>query len=162
MRLRLKSFLFLLLSGLIVSCSLWTPAASIDQEGNLGQTLPISAQTTIANQVIELEVARTPAEQAMGLMYRESLPDNRGMLFIFNPPRPVGFWMKNVRFPLDMVFIRNQKIVQIASQVPPCKAEPCPVYGPPGSVDQVIELRGGRASELQLQQGDPLKVEIRS
>ncbi|HIK18375.1 MAG TPA: DUF192 domain-containing protein [Leptolyngbyaceae cyanobacterium M33_DOE_097] len=162
MRLRLRSFLFLLLSGLIVSCSFWVPAASPDQEGNLGQTLPISAQVEIANQVIELEVARTPAEQAMGLMYRESLPDNRGMLFIFNPPRPVGFWMKNVRFPLDMVFLRNQKIIQIASEVPPCEAKPCPIYSPPGVVDQVIELRGGRAKELQLKQGDRVEVELRS
>lgn len=125
---------------------------------NFGQSLPISAQAQISSQVIDLEVAQTPQQQAMGLMYRTALADNQGMLFPFNPPQPVSFWMKNVSISLDMIFLRNGKIVEIAANVPPCKTVPCPVYGPNASVNQVIELRGGRAAELGLQVGDSVLV----
>lgn len=130
------------------------PSATAPQ----GQDLPVTAQAEIGNQVIQLEVAQTSQEQATGLMYRKSLADNRGMLFPFDPPRPVSFWMKNVEFPLDMVFVRNGEVRAIAAEVPPCRSEPCSVYGPNEPVDQVIELRGGRAAELNLQVGDALIV----
>lgn len=128
---------------------------------SLGQNLPISARAIIGNQVIELEVAKTEAEQAIGLMYRESLPDNRGMLFPFNPPRAVAFWMKNVLINLDMIFLRDGEVKAIATNVPPCKQTPCPIYGPGATkIDQVIELRGGRASELGLKVGERILVEF--
>jgi uncharacterized protein len=127
----------------------------------LGQTLPITAQVKVGNQVIGLEVAKTEQQQEMGLMYRKHLEDNRGMLFPFDPPRPVGFWMKNCLINLDMVFLRNGKVIEIAHNVPPCQKEPCPVYGTPAEVDQVIELRGGRARELGIKPGDRLIVEFK-
>ncbi len=127
----------------------------------LGQSLPISAQVKVGDQMIALEVAETEQQQEMGLMYRKQLEDNRGMLFPFNPPRPVGFWMKNCLINLDMVFLRKGKVIQVAYNVPPCQKEPCPVYGSPAEVDQVIELRGGRAKELGIQKGDQLVVEFK-
>lgn len=152
--------ILLLLSVWLMGC---TPPASTASsnttETNLGQVLPTSAQVKVGSQVIQLEVAETPEQQQMGLMYRTSLPDDRGMLFSFAPARQVGFWMKNVRINLDMVFLRNGKVVDIASNVPPCTSEPCPIYGPRVAVDQVIELRGGRAAELGLRAGDRLTVE---
>lgn len=126
----------------------------------LGQTLPISATTTIAGQTIYLEVARTPAEQSMGLMHRTSVPDDRGMLFPFNPPMVVGFWMKNVKINLDMVFLYQGQVHHIAADVPPCKTDPCPLYGPRVPIDQVIELRGGRAAELGIKVGDRITVKF--
>jgi len=158
---------------LLVGCSSSVPAvpqnegtfspevsASPVNAASAGQSLPVSAQVKIADQVIQLEVARSPEEQAMGLMFRPRLDDNRGMLFPFKPARPVSFWMKNVVIALDMVFLRDGTVVDIASNVPPCKAEPCPVYGPPSPVDQVIELRGGRAKELGLKRGDRLSIQL--
>lgn len=124
----------------------------------LGQMLPITAEATIAGEVIQLEVARTAYEQAMGLMYRAELPDNHGMLFPFDPPRMVNFWMKNVLIPLDMVFLKDGKVVAIAANVPPCTVIDCPLYGPKQPVDQVLELRGGRAEELNLQVGDTIDL----
>lgn len=123
-----------------------------------GQMLPISAQATIAGNIIDLEVTRTPEQQALGLMYRTSLPDNRGMLFEFSPPQPVSFWMKNVNIPLDMIFLRQGIVKAIAAKVPPCNANPCPTYGPGKPIDQVIELRGGRAAELGLKVGDRITI----
>lgn len=136
--------------------------AAAPQIPQQGQLLPITADVQIGPQQIQLEVAKTPEQQATGLMYRSALASDRGMLFVFNPARPVSFWMKNVAIPLDMVFLQAGKVVKIAAQVPPCQTEPCPVYGPEAVViDQVIELRGGRAAELGLKPGDRLNVKYR-
>ncbi len=135
---------------------------SKESQTNLGQMLPVSARANMGSSLIELEVTRTPDEQALGLMYRTSLPDNRGMLFEFEPARPVSFWMKNVKIPLDMVFLREGTIRAIAASVPPCETERCPSYGPNTPIDQVIELRGGRAAELKLKVGQKVKIEFLS
>jgi hypothetical protein len=127
-----------------------------------GQVLPVTAETTLGGQTIGLEVARTPQQQAIGLMYREALSDDRGMLFPFEPARPASFWMKNVLIPLDMVFVYDGQIVAIARNVPPCEADPCPTYGPRLQlIDAVIELRGGLTDELGLQVGDPVEIQLR-
>lgn len=124
------------------------------------QKLPISAKTTISQEEIALEVAQTPKEQALGLMFRESLPDNRGMLFPFAEPQIARFWMKNVEISLDMIFLYKGEVKAIAANVPPCSDDPCPVYGPNSPIDQVLELRGGRAEELNLKIGDRLLIEF--
>ena len=120
--------------------------------------LPIAAEATIAGEIVELEVARTPTQQALGLMFRPALPDNRGMLFPFDPPRPVGFWMKNVPVSLDMIFLLEGEVKEIAANVPPCTHEPCLTYGPATPIDLVLELRAGRAAQLGLQVGDRISI----
>lgn len=126
---------------------------------NQGQQLPITAETEINGETIQLEVARTRSELSTGLMFRPSLEDDRGMLFVFERPRVLQFWMKNVLIPLDMVFLRDGEVQAIVT-APPCEADPCPTYGPRDrQSDSVIELRGGRATELGLSEGD--RVEIR-
>jgi uncharacterized membrane protein (UPF0127 family) len=166
-------FLAIIFSILLLGCSApgTTEAQPVNREPlrlhpapvqtNLGQDLPISAQITIAGEVIQLEVAETPDQQQIGLMYRESLAANRGMLFPFNPPRPVRFWMKNTLIPLDMVFLRDGIIQAIIANVPPCKQDPCTSYGPASltEIDQVIELQTGRAAGLGLKAGDRLTVQ---
>jgi uncharacterized membrane protein (UPF0127 family) len=123
------------------------------------QMLPITAEVELNERTIGLEVARTPQQQATGLMARDSLADDRGMLFPFEPARPVSFWMKNVRIPLDMVFIHQGEVVAIADSVPPCTSDPCQNYGPGSQVvDYVLELRGGLAAQLEVQVGDPVEI----
>jgi uncharacterized protein len=124
------------------------------------QKLPVTSQFSFKGQTILLEVARTSEQQSTGLMNRTELASNRGMLFIFSPPRPVSFWMKNTLIPLDMVFVSNGVVKHIGTKILPCQADPCPAYGPEPTtdIDGVIELRGGRAAELQLKVGDRLKV----
>jgi uncharacterized protein len=121
--------------------------------------LPISAEAKIADQVVQLEVARTPEQQSRGLMYRPALPDDRGMLFPFEVARPLQFWMLNTPQPLDMVFLLDGEVKAVIADVPPCTSRPCPTYGPSVNVNQVIELRSGRAAELGLKPG--YRVEIR-
>ncbi len=124
------------------------------------QYLPISARAKLGDRIINLEVALTPTQQSKGLMFRSTLADDRGMLFIFNPPMAIGFWMKNVPVPLDMVFTFEGKIVAIAASVPPCKTNPCPIYpSTPVVTDQVIELRAGLTKEMGLKLGDSVTIE---
>ena len=138
-----------------------------------GQLLPISAQVIIKQKTIDLEVAQTPQQQSKGLMFREALPDNRGMFFPFAEAKLTSFWMYQVPVALDMVFLKQpeksdqaqnkqsiRKVVAIANSVPPCKVQPknCPTYGPDTLVDGVIELRAGRAKELGLQKGDSVEI----
>lgn len=122
------------------------------------QQLAVTAVTTLGGEEIFLEVAATPQQQALGLMYRDALPSDRGMLFPMGRPRPVSFWMKNVPVALDMVFVYQGQIVGLA-EAPPCTADPCPTYGPGNQlVDHVIELRAGRAAELGLAAGDEVVI----
>jgi uncharacterized protein len=133
--------------------------AATDTTTNLGQQLPITAKTILGGEEIFLEVAETPAQQAMGLMYRDALPDDRGMVFPMNRPRPVRFWMMNVPVALDMLFVYQGQIQYIAAEVPPCPVDPCPTYGPDNQlIDYVIELRAGRAAELGLAVGDTVEI----
>ncbi len=164
-----KSTLFLVLTILLVGCSNFSQSSSENNQvradesspsSTLSQKLPISAKIKVNNQEIELEVAQTPEQQQLGLMFRSSLPDNRGMLFPFSPPQTVKFWMKNVTIPLDMIFLERGTIKAILSSVPPCSLDPCPIYGPDVPIDMVLELNGGRAKKLGLQVGDRLKIEF--
>jgi uncharacterized protein len=164
------SFINVLLSGAVLTLSLGliacTTAAppkaetlqSSPQASPSGQMLPITATTQLGGQLFQLEIAQTPDQQAMGLMYRPALPDDRGMLFPMGSSRPVTFWMRNVPVALDMVFINQGSIVAIVAKVPPCVTASCPTYGPKGNVDQVLELRAGRAEELGLKAGDPVVI----
>lgn len=127
---------------------------------NRPQVLPIGAIAKMGGETIELEVARTPEQQEMGLMYRSSLPKNRGMLFPFEAPRYTRFWMKNTIIPLDMIFLSNGEIKAIFANVPPCTSEPCQSYGPSVQIDRVIELAGGRAKELGLKVGDRVTIKF--
>jgi hypothetical protein len=146
-------------NNLLVNKSLES-SANADETQPRGQILEISAIAEIAEETIELEVAQTQQQQAIGLMFRESLPDNRGMLFPFESERRATFWMKNVSIPLDMIFLNSDRVVGIAANVPPCKSEPCPIYGPDALVDKVIELRGGRTEELGLKSGDGISIKL--
>jgi uncharacterized membrane protein (UPF0127 family) len=154
---------------LLISCSVTSPPSSQANDAPKGtqtpsaiegQQLPIGAKVMIGEEEIELEVTQTSEQQQLGLMYRNSLPKNRGMLFSFTPAKKVRFWMKNVVIPLDLIFLQEGTIKAIEANVPPCSLDPCPVYGPDTPIDQVIELRGGRVAELSLKVGDRLKIEF--
>ena len=96
--------------------------------------------------VLQVEVMVKDEDRAMGLMFRPSLPKDRGMLFIFERPDFHGIWMKNCRFPIDIVWLdEEKKVVHVAESVPPCKAEPCPVYNPLRRAAYVVELNAGQA-----------------
>ncbi len=108
---------------------------------------------------IAVELATTPEEKSRGLMFRESLEESRGMLFIFERPGYYAFWMKNVRFPLDILWLdENFAIVHIERSVPPCSAEPCASYIPKAPAKYVLEVSANLSQKKGLKAGDKLKV----
>ncbi|MEM6255052.1 MAG: DUF192 domain-containing protein [Cyanobacteria bacterium P01_D01_bin.156] len=122
------------------------------------QHLPVTAQVVINGTTLDLEVAATAEEQMTGLMFRESLPANRGMLFDLPRPQAQVVWMKDVQFPIDAVFLKEGRVELVLSELPPCKREPCPVYGVSQAVDQVLELNGGQATSLGIVPGRYLAI----
>ena len=108
--------------------------------------------------VYRLELARTPEEQQQGLMFRESLPPRVGMLFLFGEPAVRPFWMKNTMIPLDMIWLdAGGKVLFISADTPPCKADPCPNYGPDKPAVVVLEIAGGMAKKEKIEVGSTLK-----
>jgi hypothetical protein len=106
-------------------------------------------------QHFKVEVADTFATRERGLMYRRRLAADRGMLFDFKTVQPVSFWMKNTLIPLDMVFIgADGRIVSIARNATPLSETPIASSGP---VLDVLELRGGRAAEIEAAPGDRVR-----
>jgi uncharacterized protein len=102
-----------------------------------------------------VEVARTPEEQTRGLMERQSLAPDRGMVFPYEPAQPVAFWMKNTLIPLDIIFISpGGRILRIEANTVPLSLDP---VGSGDAVEAVLELAGGRSAELGIAAGD--KVE---
>ena len=124
------------------------------------QQLPVTAQWCLEDRgCIALEVARTADQQRIGLMQRPALPPLRGMWFPFDRPRLMRFWMRNTLAPLDMVFLRQGRVIHIERRVPVCPALPCPSYGPIQLGDGVVELGAGEAERLRISPGDPVRIE---
>lgn len=106
-----------------------------------------------------LEVANGLEDQLRGLMFRDYVAPKTGMLFTFSPPRAVNFWMKNCKIALDMVFIRNGRVVHVVEGAPPCVSDPCAVYPSLLSVDTVVELPAGSAHQFVIQPGDRMLLQ---
>ncbi|MFH1835181.1 MAG: DUF192 domain-containing protein [Methanobacteriota archaeon] len=109
---------------------------------------------------INLEIVSEALELEKGLMNRDSLPTNSGMLFVFDIQYPYTFWMKNVRFPIDMIWLdENGTVVHIEQEVPPCRKEPCPLYTPSKPALYVLEVNSGETLEKDIKVGSKLKLD---
>jgi uncharacterized membrane protein (UPF0127 family) len=98
-----------------------------------------------------VEVAATPEQQARGLMFRKSIAGNRGMIFPYDPPQDVSFWMRNTLIPLDIIFIRADGTIVRITKAKALDETPLPAGEPVGAV---LEIRSGRAAELGIKEGD--------
>lgn len=102
-----------------------------------------------------MEVADTESSRLRGLMFRQSLDQDSGMLFIFEKEGRTGFWLKNVLFPLDIIWIsKDKKIVDIQSDLPPCKSDDCLIYYPGKDASFGLEINAGFAARHKLKVGD--------
>ncbi len=110
--------------------------------------------------VVSVEIADTEPVRQRGLMFRQQLAPNEGMIFVFPESGYYPFWMKNTLIPLDMLWLDGgARIVSIAPSVPPCKADPCPSYPPDGDATYVIEVVSGFCRDHHLKIGDTVKLE---
>jgi uncharacterized membrane protein (UPF0127 family) len=114
-----------------------------------------------SGKMLQVEVMVTDEDRAMGLMFRPSLAADRGMLFVFDALGFHSIWMKNCRFPIDIVWLDQDKnVVHVADGVPPCKAEPCPTYQPLRRSAYVLELNAGEARREKIRVGSSLSFEL--
>ncbi len=116
---------------------------------------------TVEGERFSVEIADDNATRAQGLMFRDEMPEDHGMLFIFPNERPRSFWMKNTRIPLDIIYLdRDLRVVSISADTPPCRSRTgrCPNYPSDGPAKYVLEINGGLAAELGLEPGDRIEV----
>jgi uncharacterized membrane protein (UPF0127 family) len=108
-----------------------------------------------------VELAETREKQALGLMFRDSLPNDHGMLFIFPVASMQSFWMKNTRIPLDIFYFDEElRLVNVAENARPCRTPRCPGYPSTGPAKYVLELNAGKAAELGAGAGDLLELHL--
>jgi uncharacterized membrane protein (UPF0127 family) len=120
---------------------------------------PIS-RVCLGKECYAVELATTPAEQELGLMFRQRLDKDKGMLFIFPQAGDYPFWMKNTQIPLDMVWLGpDKKIVFISAATPPCKNDPCPLFDPAQNASYVLEVNAGEMARIGAKVGDTLVIE---
>jgi uncharacterized protein len=118
----------------------------------------LTLKTAAAEHVIDIEVAETMEEKALGLMFRTAVPDNTGMLFPYGDPQDITMWMRNTYVSLDMVFIRADGIVhRIAARTEPLSEK---IVSSEGNVSAVLELGAGAAERLGLKAGDLVRHKV--
>ena len=112
------------------------------------------------NFIIHAELAQTEVQWERGLMFRQSMPADSGMLFVFPSEAPQSFWMKNTKIPLDVIFISTAgKIVDIKNNFQPCLTADCPSYTSVASAQYVLEINGGLAQKNSIKIGDFVRIE---
>ena len=122
----------------------------------------VDGKVTIGKQIFDIEVVRTDKDKQIGLTKYQSLKAEQGMLFLFDQPAQYGFWMKNMKFPIDIIFINGDTVVTTFENVPAVKADNAnpPIYKPDGAADKVFEISSGLVKKYGIKKGDKVKIEI--
>lgn len=137
----------LLLGGAILLSAL--PATALESFARSTLTVETAAGGKYR---FDVELAETPAQQAQGLMFREKMAADAGMLFTYSRPQPASFWMKNTLIPLDMIFIgADGRIVNIHANAVPHSLDAVNSAGP---VKGILEINGGMSARLGIRPGD--------
>ena len=131
-----------------------TPGARAAAPAVVPLTLP-------SGKVLQAEVMVKDEDRAMGLMFRASLAEDRGMLFLFETSDFHGIWMKNCKFPIDILWLdEDKKIVHVQEGAPPCVKEPCPVYSPLRRASYVVELNSRQARREKAAVGETVSFSL--
>jgi uncharacterized protein len=128
------------------------------QEQKQNQT----ALVTVGGVNLITSLSTTPDAQSKGLAIRDSLNENEGMLFIFETPQKYSFWMKDMKFPIDIIWINQDgKIVHIEKDLPPCVfLLPCPSYAPKDDSLYVLEVVSNFTNKFNINVGDPVDSKV--
>ena len=109
-------------------------------------------------ETIIADLAETEEERSRGLMFRNTINDDQGMLFVFEQEGLYSFWMKNMNITIDILWLDRQKrIVHLEHNVPPCKKEPCPTYATLVPAKYVLELKAGSIEKRMLKLYDRIE-----
>ena len=126
------------------------PAPVGDPQTGLSQ-VPLTITSANGAHRFTVDVAASPQQQETGLMFVKSLAPDRGMIFPYDPPQPVAFWMRNTLIPLDMIFIRADGTIARIATAKALDETPVPSGEP---VAAVLEIAAGRSAELGIRPGD--------
>ena len=157
-----RAFLLVLAAVLLAGCGRGDEEAATTTSRPPG---PVFERGTVVvagggSQVrVDVEIAETPVQQQLGLMHRESLATEAGMVFVFAKETRGGFWMKNTLIPLSIAFYdRDGKILRILD-MDPCTKDPCPVYDPGVPYRGALEVNQGAFREWGVSEGDTIRLE---
>lgn len=120
------------------------------------------ARISVNNQSLVVDVVKDRSSREEGLSNRDSIGVNEGMLFIFDNSDYHTFWMKDMKFPIDIIWISGNQIVSIDKNVPPEPGTPreeLTIYTPEERVDKVLEIKAGRSNTLRIEEGDTINFE---
>lgn len=135
---------------LLGGCNLFSPEANRHE---------VVVKTSTGDHYFLVEVADDKEARTLGLMHRENLDKDKGMLFVYNEELIPGFWMKNMLISLDIIFIDgNYQVTDYFENVPPCDEEPCERYKPVSKSKYALELPAGTADKIMLAKGDTVEL----
>ncbi len=163
---RKKTFFLVIIFVLAVAASALLLMKGANKNSLYSQSLPMEQNNDVVRKEIwvganklMVEIASTTEARAKGLGGRNNLGEEAGMLFLFGEPDYQGFWMKDMRFPLDFIWIQGDKIIDITSNVP-APANPSdllPIYQPAEKADKVLEVNAGWVARHEVKIGDTVK-----
>jgi uncharacterized membrane protein (UPF0127 family) len=152
---RIAAWMGGLAAAFLVWLSLQSPVAAQGEAMLLpAHPEPLIAETDEGERSFTIEIADDPGERSRGLMFRQEMDDDHGMLFVFEASQPVGFWMKNTPLPLDLVFIGEDGKVRAIERGEPFSEAP---IAPGEPVQFVLELNAGTAAEAGIEDGDLIR-----
>lgn len=125
-----------------------------------GQYVADHGSVIIDDIKVKVEIADEPLEMAKGLSNRKSLDEDHGMLFVFAEPGQPAFWMKDMEFPIDIIWIKNDVVIDIAPNLPVVAAEFLSTYSPKEPANYVLEVNAGFAKENGIKVGDKVDIKI--
>ena len=147
--------LFIFLSFLFILISLTYLLFSINKNNHeqIGLCFGINC--------FDVELALSPEDREQGLMFRDCLGKDKGMLFVFMTEKEYSFWMKNTLIPLDIIWLnKNKEIVFISENNQPCKNNDCPIIKTNKKAKYILELNGGMINKIDLKIGDKANFNI--
>jgi uncharacterized membrane protein (UPF0127 family) len=121
---------------------------------------PKTPSAQINGHVFYLYLAQTSQEQSIGLAKYKSLAKDQGMIFLFDRQDYYSFWMKDMKFPIDIIFISGNKVVDVFGKVPIAPDENLPVYTTKTKADKVLEINAGLAGKYGIKTGDLVKLNL--
>ena len=126
----------------------------------IGYLNPKTPTAEINGHVFSLYLAKTQAEQATGLAKFNRITENQGMLFLFTKADNYSFWMKDMKFPIDIIFIGDNKVVDVFGKVPVSPNDNLPVYTTKIKADKVLEINSGLAKKYGIKIGTKVNLNL--
>lgn len=117
-----------------------------------------TAKIKIGSAVFQIEIADSFLERQKGLSNRKNLGESKGMLFVFPIAANYGFWMKEMNFPIDIIWIKDDRIIGISENLAPDNLKPLKVYYPPKNIDKALEILAGAAMKKGIKIGDRVEI----